>query len=220
MNIMESTPVKILPSNEKKFQCQDCDRSFYYRMVLDNHIKKKHAGVVSQNCIREKPKIDMNSLIDDQIASDTRKFQKQQHTDVVSKKNDEDMEVKPRKKRRRFISIQEFNRFVQKQPIKWSDLPKDCIYKLEDCHVVAEQIAASLTNRNGITVTTLLPEFVVDKLLSITESLALTYLRPKGEDQVDIVTKAIEKKLLIFENPGKREKDLSDNPMERMKLTI
>ena len=50
------------------------------------------------------------------------------------------------------------------------------------------QIAGNLTNSDGITVSVLLPRFVVDKLLTITESNVRIYVRPRGEDEVDIAT--------------------------------
>ena len=43
-----------------------------------------------------------------------------------------------------------------------------------------------MTNTDGIIVSVLLPQFVVDKLLTFTENNVRIYVRPKGQNQVDI----------------------------------
>ena len=95
--------------------------------------------------------------------------------------------ITPTKKRKRmFISEEEFNRIALKQLIPWSNLSHGRIYKLEWINNADQQIAGNLTNVDGITVSVLLPQFVVDKLLAIIENNIRIYVMPHGEDHVDI----------------------------------
>ena len=87
-----------------------------------------------------------------------------------------------------FIGEKEFNRSACQQPMPWSNLPRNCIYKLEWVNSTDAGVAGNLTNADGITVSVLLPKFVVDKILAITDTDVKIYLRPKGEDLVDIAT--------------------------------
>ena len=87
-----------------------------------------------------------------------------------------------------FIGEKEFNRLACQQPILWSNLPRNYIYKLEWVNRSDAGVAGNLTNADGITISVLLPKFVVDKILAITDKDVKIYIRPKGEDLVDIAT--------------------------------
>ena len=96
--------------------------------------------------------------------------------------------------------MKDFNRFVHHEPIKWSDLPQDCIYKLERVNVINDrQISANFTNADGITISVLLPQFVLDRLISLNETNVDIYIKSKGKEQVDITSmpkeKCMQKKL-------------------------
>ena len=98
--------------------------------------------------------------------------------------------IQPKKKRktRGFITVEEFNRFAQQQPFKWLDLPQDCIYKLKRVNAVDDkQLSGNFTNTDGISISRLLPQFVLDKLLELTETNVNIYIRSR-RDHVDIAT--------------------------------
>ena len=98
---------------------------------------------------------------------------------------------KKKRKTRRFITIEEFNRFAQHQPFKWLDLPQDCIYKLEQINAVDddEQVSGNFTNADGVTISVLIPQIVHDKLVALTEPNVNIYIKSKWRgDQVDIAT--------------------------------
>ena len=71
-----------------------------------------------------------------------------------------DKNITKKKKRRMgsFISESEFKRLAQQQPIPWSSLSHDIIYKLEWVNKADKQrqIAGNLTDSDGITVSVLL----------------------------------------------------------------
>ena len=162
---MESTPVKpclLLPFSEKRFQCQSCDQSFSTESCLKRHRKKSHR-------VRRR-------LFDDLSLEKAV-------TEAVA----EAATQKQRSRRKgNFISEKEFNRLALQQPIPWSNLSRDCIYQLEWVNRTDHQIVGNLTSADGIIVSVLVPQFVVDKLLSFAENNVRIYVRPKGEDQVDI----------------------------------
>ena len=99
----------------------------------------------------------------------------------------DDQSVKKRRTRN-FISDNEFKRLARQQPISWSSLSRERIYRLEWVNKADKQrhIAGNLTDSDGITVSVLLPKFVVDRLLEIPESNVKIYVKPIGEDNVDI----------------------------------
>ena len=105
----------------------------------------------------------------------------------ISEANTKDQSIVKKKRRINFISESEFKRLARQQPIPWSSLSRECIYKLEWVNTADKlQIAGNLTDSEGTTVSVLLPKFVVDRLLAITESNVRIYVKPKGEDKVDI----------------------------------
>ena len=78
---------------------------------------------------------------------------------------------------------------AHQHPIPWSSLSRECIYKLEWVNTADKlQIAGNLTDSEGTTVSVLLPKFVVDRLVAIPESNVRIYVKPKGEDKVNIAT--------------------------------
>ena len=92
----------------------------------------------------------------------------------------------------RFISEREFNRLMLKPIIEWSQLTLNCIYRLD--HVDAVNKVIKLTNNRKRAVSVKIPSFVIDKLYdeigdSPDDIINTIYLRPKGEETMDIVTK-------------------------------
>ena len=101
----------------------------------------------------------------------------------ISDANTKDQSIIKKKRRINFISESEFKRLARQQPIPWSSLSRECIYKLEWVNTADKlQIAGNLTDSEGTTVSVLLPKFVVDRLLALTESNVRIYVKPKGED--------------------------------------
>ena len=151
-------PCLLLPIGEKRFQCQSCDQSFSTRFSLKRHGKKSHHV--------------QRRLFDDLSVEEVEK------TEVAAQAK--------RRRRRDFISEKEFNQLALRQPIPWSNLSRDCIYQLEWVNRADHQIVVNMTNVDGIIVSVLLPQFVVDKLLTFTENNVRIYVRPTGQNQVDI----------------------------------
>ena len=183
------TPVKpcLLPQFEKKrIECPSCDRSFSTRFGLNRHRKKCHSSLGDPSIVKQEEVVE-TSKQEEENPVETSKQEEENHV-VTHVESSTQVEATPKRRKRNFISIHDFNRYACQQPIKWSDLPRDCIYKLEWVNAEGEQIAANLTSRDGVTKSVLLPKFVVDRLLAITESDIIVYVRPQGEDQVDIVT--------------------------------
>ena len=174
------TKPKILNFNEKKkFRCQKCNLSFSTRIRLHRHKQKQHQ---IHNLT------DFLSLIGESNEESMKKINR-----YPSKREKESIKheqtqtkVEPCHLRQKFISVEDFNRYAQKQATKWSDIHRDCIYKLQWANRVDQQITGNLINRDGVISTVLLPRLVIDNLLSITEKDVDIYLRPNGIDQADI----------------------------------
>ena len=115
--------------------------------------------------------------------------EEEEEVDIV-KKTVTPLQLKKRRKMRGFITIEEFNRFAQQQPFKWLDLPQDCIYKLEKINVVDDKpTSGNFMNADRIIIFVLLPQFVLDKLVALTETNVNIYIRStRGGEQVDIAT--------------------------------
>lgn len=116
-------------------------------------------------------------------------IEEEEEVDIV-KKTVTPLQLKKRRKMRGFITIEEFNRFAQQQSFKWLDLPQDCIYKLEKINVVDDKpTSGNFMNADRIIIFVLLPQFVLDKLVALTETNVNIYIRStRGGEQVDIAT--------------------------------
>ena len=110
----------------------------------------------------------------------------------------------PKRYRRTLISTMEFDRLVQKPAVKWSTLTPATIYKLVWVYGGDKgKVVGNLEDCTGNIISTLLPRFVVDRLLRISnEPGTNTFIRPMGGEEVDI---AVAKKLVC----KKCEKELS-----------
>ena len=126
------------------------------------------------------------------------------------------------KKRRtgNFISDNEFKRLACQQPISWSSLSRERIYKLEWVNKADKQrqIAGNLTDSDGNTVSVLLPKFVVDRLLEIPESNVKIYVKPTGEDNVDIAI--LEKHLCKYCNKELKSRIFLQRHLERCTAVV
>ena len=171
---MEFTPIRIQSLDDKRFPCGDCNESFSTRMVLRRHKRKNHS------LKRKNPELknDEDSIHKPRIA-DENGLQRNDSGKIY-------------KNRDRFISCKEFNRLILKPVIEWSQLPLNCIYRLD--HVDAVNKVIKLTNKRRTSVSVKIPTFVIDKLYdeiadSRDDDINTIYLRPKGEETIDIVTK-------------------------------
>lgn len=87
--------------------------------------------------------------------------------------------------RRSFISDKMFNRMTWKNPFltKWEDISRDYIYKVEAIFRHDQQIIADLARRDGVILSAVLPDFVVQKLSKLRETVPVAvYLRPIEND--------------------------------------
>ena len=101
----------------------------------------------------------------------------------------QDTGVQRRKKQRNtLISTTEFNRLVQKPAVKWSTLSPGSIYKLVWVYGGSKgKVIANLEDWTGTIISTLLPRFILNRLLQTsTEPGTTTFLRPIGGEEVDI----------------------------------
>ena len=110
--------------------------------------------------------------------------------DNLVKQREVNVEPPAKRGRRVFISTEEFNRLVNISTVKWLDLSRDCIYKLEKIHYdINQQPLVNLSNSDGVTISTVTPAVVMKKLLPLSETDVIIYLRLNGKDaQVDIAT--------------------------------
>ena len=134
-----------------------------------------------------------------EVTVNTTKRCRDMKTEIIPKTNNivdneqQDANLEPptkRGRRRVFISTEEFNRLVNNSTVKWSDLSRDCIYKLEKIYYdINQQPLVNLSNSDGVTISTVTPNVVMEKLLSLSETDVTIYVRLNGEEeQVDIVT--------------------------------
>ena len=125
----------------------------------------------------------------DQLAVEPRKRMEKVPTAVIAAVKD------PKRYRKTLISTMEFDRLVQKPAVKWSTLTPATIYKLVWVYGGDKgKVVGNLEDCTGNIISTLLPRFVVDRLLRIsTEPGTNTFIRPMGGEEVDI---AVAKKLV------------------------
>ena len=90
-----------------------------------------------------------------------------------NEQQDANVEPPTKRKRRVFISTEEFNRLVNNNPtVKWSDLSRDCIYKLEKMYYdINQQPLVNLSNSDGVTISTVTSNVVMEKLYSLKQML-------------------------------------------------
>ena len=103
--------------------------------------------------------------------------------------------VKTPKRRKRFISLKEFDQLAQNPPMGWTVLKRDCIYKLDDLDKLDGRAAATLTDHQGhpyrVFVPTAILKIMYNKLASESsmDKDVEVYLRPKKDEQADIAVK-------------------------------
>ena len=111
--------------------------------------------------------------------------------DNLVKQRKVNVEPPAKRGRRVFISTEEFNRLVNISMVKWLDLSRDCIYKLEKIHYdINQQPLVNLSNSDGVTISTVIPAVVMEKISPLSETDVIIYLRLTGKEdwQVDIAT--------------------------------
>ena len=85
------------------------------------------------------------------------------------------------------ISTMEFDRLVRKPAVEWSSLTPNTIYKLVWVYDGNGNIIGNLDDGTGGIIPTLLPQFVVVRLLELTTEQEINiFLRPRGGEEVDI----------------------------------
>ena len=164
--------------------CLKCDKTLGSRQSLWRHQK---------NCqVLSKP-VDDVEMEQTKNPNDEIILQSQSNEVVKDTNAAEQDRHKEKKKRKRFISVEMFNKLTVKPAIKWDDLSPGCIYKMEKVYNEHdEQIVADLTSRDETTIPVVLPEFVMTNLSPLTERNVIIYLRPykssDGEEQVELAT--------------------------------
>ena len=123
---MEFTPIRIQSLDDKRFPCEDCKESFSTRMVLKRHKRKNHSLNRKNTDSRKYEDSDMESIHKTRIAAEGG-----------LNRNDSGAVYK---KRKRFISYKEFNRLILKPVIEWSQLPLNCIYRLDHVDAINKVI--------------------------------------------------------------------------------
>ena len=114
--------------------------------------------------------------------------------DVVVNKGKE--KTAPMRRRKRFISVKEFNQLAQDAPVEWDALKNDCIYKLVDLDRLVGRVVANLTDEKGRSHRAFVPSVALQTLHDKIESQSSKdtpieiYLRLKNDkQQVDIAIK-------------------------------
>ena len=171
---MDSTKKLEVPT--QKSQHRAAKKAKTYFNLADLMVRNEREVAAEANCCK---------------ATQVRQEELAKIQDDTYVKREEEIPKKTTRKRKSiyFIGVEEFNRLACQQPIPWSNLSRDCIYQLEWVNRADGGIVGNLTNVDGITVSVLLPQFVVDKILMITDTDVKIYIRPRGEDQVDIATR-------------------------------
>ena len=108
-------------------------------------------------------------------------------------------EGKPSKRRKRFISVKEFNNqlALDSPTMEWSTLKQDCIYKFCDLDKLGKNVVAVLKDEKDqmhvVHIPSIVLKMVQDKLASqsVKDKNVEIYLRPKDDEQVDIAVKQI-----------------------------
>ena len=130
--------------------------------------------------------------------TDGQRLEQQQQLASKKKRIDEwlqQQQLASKKKKRMtrrhgFITSEVFNRnmFRYKRPMEWTDLARDCIYQLNDSYTIKHRVVGTLTGPRGNVLSVFLPMFVINQLLARDETNVKVYIRPKGDDKVDIAT--------------------------------
>jgi len=121
-------------------------------------------------------------------------------TDIPKRSDDTEeitgatIEPQPKKRYRprTLISTKEFDKLVQKPAVEWSSLTPNTIYKLVWVYARGNgKVIGNLEDGAGSIISTWLPRFVVKRLLEITtEPGTNTFIRPMGDEEVDIAVAA------------------------------
>lgn len=100
-----------------------------------------------------------------------------------------------KQRRKRFISLKEFDKLAQDPPVEWCALQRDCIYKLVDLDKLVGRVLANLTDQKGRLYRAFIPSIVLqtlhDKLASESskDTPVEIYIRPKDDKEADIAIK-------------------------------
>ena len=162
---------------------------------------------VAMESLKKKRKLTVEDLIGDSVTK-VKKEDKEKNTsdgDVVVQEKakipgDNDVIVENGKqksptRRKRFISIKEFDLLAQEPPMGWAGLNQDYIYRLEDLRKLVGCVVADLTDHRGRSYRAIVPSVILQMLHDKAASEASkdktveVYLRPKKDNQVDIAVK-------------------------------
>ena len=154
-------------------------------MSLQPAIKnsKKKRKVMVEDLIGESP-----ALVKTEVGDTTNEG-------IIVKENEKIVPVKRRRKR--FISLKEFDKLAQDPPVEWLALHKDCIYKLVDLDKLVGRVLADLTDQKGRLYRAFIPSIVLqtlhDKLASESskDTPVEIYIRPKDDKEADIAIKEV-----------------------------
>ena len=160
---------------------------------------------VAMESLKKKRKLTVEDLIGEsaiKVAKEDK--EKTSGVDVVEEKvkspgDDDDVVVGVKRKspvrRKRFISVKEFDHLAQEPPIGWPALKQDCIYRLDGLDKLVGCVVANLIDHKGRPYRAFVPAFILqmlhDKLTSESskDKAVQVYLRPKTDNQADIAVK-------------------------------
>ena len=158
--------------------CNKCGKELANRHSLSRHKK----GACKADGVRVGQKRSASAM-------DTTDIPKtSDDTEEITGTTMEEPQPKKRYRTKPLISTMEFDRLVQKPAVKWTSLTPATIYKLVWVYGGGNgNVIGNLEDGTGSIISTLLPRFVVDRLLRISIKPGMnTFIRPMGGEVVDI----------------------------------
>ena len=190
----------IKKQNKKQFKCQDCGVTFYHIKGLNVHRKLHETKTVTAIVTAAEPirvaesavKIKTDVAIEMQTTASSSTLQELL---AIYAQN-----TCKKKGRPVFISDNLFQQLHETSSthLEWKDLEPDCVYKLISLSSRGDNVlVGKLENREGISFSIVLPNFVVAKLLSLDNrnssfSLSTIYIKKPATslDEISLVTVA------------------------------
>ena len=178
--------------NRKQFHCQECNLAFYHRKGLNIH-RKIHESAAA-DVAKEKKECDEVPVVRNQSeCTAVERIERATPLDDLLARYGTPQTYK-KKGRKVFITDRDFDLGlggdIRQSVVQWEELSHDCIYKLDLLYRYDndQKIGADLSSRDGVCQSVILPEFVIEKLLELTQQFGTVYLRPIGDcEQVSIV---------------------------------
>ena len=145
--------------------------------------------------LKKKRKLTVEDLIGESSALVKIEVGDTTNEGIIVKGNEKIVPVKRRRKR--FISLKEFDKLAQDPPVEWCALQRDCIYKLVGLDKLVGRVLTNLTDQKGRLYRAFIPSIVLqtlhDKLASESskDMPVEIYIIPKDGKEADIAIKEI-----------------------------